>query len=300
MNVLVLGGTQFFGQKSVGQLLEHGHQVTIATRGNKSNPFESKADHILLDAQDASHPGWEEVQAQQWDAVFDNICYTAKDAEIRIEKLTGNTDHYYVTSSMAVYTDDKDGYKETDFDPLTYQIDPNIEVTYGEGKRQIEQVLFNHAPFSVTAFRFPIVLDDDDYTERLHFYICEALQGKPIYFTHPDIKVNYVKGSQAADSIVWAIENQQSGIYNVSSSDAIPVSQLVEWLEQGTQRQAQVEYGDYPDKKSPFKTNHDQYLISDKVASDGFQLNRLEEWLPDLIRRLALEIEGESENDESR
>ena len=42
MNVLVLGGTRFFGIHMVNVLLENGHDVTIATRGNASDPFGKK------------------------------------------------------------------------------------------------------------------------------------------------------------------------------------------------------------------------------------------------------------------
>src|SRR5699024_6293141 len=122
---------------------------------------------------------------------------------------------------------EKDGYKESDFDPFNYKIDPTIEVDYGEGKRQAETVFFKEAPFNVTAFRFPIVLDEDDYTKRLHYYVERGLKEEPIAFTNMDYKINFVKGSTAAESIVWAIENEKSGIYNVSSKDAIPLKTLM-------------------------------------------------------------------------
>ena len=149
--ILVLGGTNFFGKKTVQLLLDKGYDVTVATRGNNPVPFEGQVQHIVLDASDAAHAGWQAVQAQQWDAVFDNICYNAEDARIRIEKFGQQLKHYYFTSSLATYAGNKDGYVEADFDPLTYDIDPNKTVDYGEGKRQAEQVLFTQAPFQVVS-----------------------------------------------------------------------------------------------------------------------------------------------------
>lgn len=291
MNILVMGGTNFFGKKAVQQLIDRGHEVTIVTRGNKPNPFERKAQHVVLDVSEPEHVGWQEITKQSWDAVFDNICYTAQDAELVIEKLSGLTEHFYFTSSMAVYQGDKDGYTEADFDPYTYEIDPNKKVDYGEGKRQVEKVLYTQAPFKVTAFRFPIVLDLDDYSKRLHFYVEEVLNNQEIYFTHPDIKVNYVKGTAAADSIVWAIENKVEGIFNISSKDYITVRTLIKWLEEGTGKAVKVKYGDHSDVRSPFKTRHDQYLISDKIAGRGFELQNLADWLKPLISELAKEME---------
>ena len=292
-NVLVLGGTRFFGMKAVELLLESGHRVTIATRGNTPHPFGEKVEHIILDASDGTHTGWAEVAKQTWDAVFNNVLYTKEDAQLMIEKFKDLTDRFYFTSSMAVYSGDKDGYEETDFDPTNYKIDENIEVNYGEGKRQAEAVLYTEAPFDVTAFRFPIVLDTDDYTERLHFYVEKALNDKTIYFNNLASKVNYVKGTTAAESIVWAIENNKAGIYNISSIDAITLGTLMDWIAEAVNKPIDlVEMKTFEDP-SPFNTKHDQYLISKKIHSEGFKLNKLNEWMKPLIVALIEQLESE-------
>lgn len=291
-NILVLGGTQFFGKKAVEKLIENGHEVTIATRGNKTHPFGNKVRHIILDARDNSHEGWKEVTSQNWDAVFDNVCYTKEDAALLIEKLTDLTDHVYFTSSMSVYSGAKDGYEEADFDPYNYQINPVTKVDYGEGKRQAETILFNDAPFEVTAFRFPIVLDLDDYTERLHFYVEKALNEEVIYFENAAYKVNYVKGTQAADSIIWAIENEKEGIYNVSAKDAVTIGTLMEWVEEGVEHPIKVEYTGAQVVDSPFSVSHDQYLISEKIENEGFPLLRLGDWLRPLIKNIRNEMKN--------
>lgn len=290
MKILVLGGTRFFGRKAVERLIEKGHEVTIATRGNTEHGFGDRVDHVLLDAQDGNHPGWEEIVNQKWDAVFDNVCYTKEDAKVLINKFSGITNHLYFTSSMAVYSGNKEGYQESDFDPYTYQIDPTIEVNYGEGKRQSEQVLFTKAPFDVTAFRFPIVLDSDDYTKRLHYYIERAVNKEEISFEKPNVKVNYVKGTTAAESIVWAIENKKEGIYNISTKDAVSVRTLMDWLEEAVGEEVNINYSAENKSASPFSVSHDQYLISDKIAADGFELMKLEEWMKPLMRDLVSEM----------
>ena len=42
MNILVIGGTRYFGIHMVNKLLEQGHRVTIATRGKKEIHLEIK------------------------------------------------------------------------------------------------------------------------------------------------------------------------------------------------------------------------------------------------------------------
>lgn len=288
--ILVLGGTLFFGKKAVERLIENGHQVTIATRGNKPHPFGDKVNHLILDARDCSHEGWAEVTAQNWDAVFNNVLYTKEDAYLMIDQFSELTNHFYFTSSMSVYSGAKDGYVEDDFNPVAYEIKPEKEVDYGEGKRQAESVLFKEAPFQVTAFRFPIVLDHDDYTRRLHFYIEKALNDEMIYFKDKDYKINFVKGTTAADSIVWAIENQKEGIYNISSIDAVSLETLMSWVEEAVEKPIIVVYDANHSQDSPFSTSHDQYLISNKIHEEGFKLVELGTWLKPLMRDLVKDM----------
>lgn len=287
--ILFIGGTRFFGKKAVELLVEAGYEVTIASRGNIEIPKKDQVKHITLDARDNNHVGWQEILGQSWDGVYHSVLYTREDAVIAIEKLKDVTDHLYYTSSMAVYSPKQGGFREEDFDPLTYVINPEAEVTYGRGKRQVEATLFTKAPFKVTAFRFPIVLDHDDYTLRLHFYIEEVLADKTLHFHSPDNKVSYVKGSTAAEAILWAIENNKTGIYNVSVTDVITVEEFIQWLAEGTGKKVKVEYGS-SSEESPFNFDHDSFVISDKIISESFQLETLESWLKPLIHDLAKEL----------
>src|SRR5699024_721618 len=150
--ILVIGGTRFFGKKTVERLIEHGHEVTIATRGNTEHDFGVRVHHVLLDAHDRNHPGWKEVVNQKWEAVFNNVCYTKEESKLLINKFTNITQQVHITYSIAVYSVLKDGDQERDVDPYTSKIEPTIEVVYGEGKRQAEQVLFTEAPYEVTAY----------------------------------------------------------------------------------------------------------------------------------------------------
>lgn len=49
MNVLVLGGTRYFGIPMVNELVNAGHEVTIATRGRAADPFGASVKRITLD-----------------------------------------------------------------------------------------------------------------------------------------------------------------------------------------------------------------------------------------------------------
>ena len=74
MNILVIGGTRFFGIHMVNELLAAGHEVTIATRGLASDSFDDRVKRIVLD-----HSKPESVRQAlagiHFDVVIDKIAY---------------------------------------------------------------------------------------------------------------------------------------------------------------------------------------------------------------------------------
>jgi nucleoside-diphosphate-sugar epimerase len=48
-NILVIGGTRYFGKLLVQRLLQAGHRVTIATRGRTADPFGARIERIRVD-----------------------------------------------------------------------------------------------------------------------------------------------------------------------------------------------------------------------------------------------------------
>lgn len=284
--ILVFGGTRFFGKKAVELLLEKNYEVTIATRGIHPDGFGDRVNRIVVDRTDGNHEGWTTIQHETWDMVLDNICFTKEDAGLILEKLSGKIQHYFLTSTLAVYEGKKSGYREIDFGPWHYQIDSKKEVTYGEGKRQAEATLFQQASFSIVALRIPIVLDTDDYTERLHFYIRKVLQEEPIYFYKKDAKTSFIKGSEAAKAIVWLIENQKSGIYNASANQAISIATFVDWLEESLAKKPYVIYTNNQENQSPFSVPRDHYLNVAKIETEGFKTVNLADWLKPLMVQL--------------
>ena len=52
MKILVLGGTRFFGIHMVNDLIEKGHDVTIATRGNTPDDFGDSVSRIRFERTD--------------------------------------------------------------------------------------------------------------------------------------------------------------------------------------------------------------------------------------------------------
>ena len=71
-DVLVLGGTRYFGRSIVDELLAAGHQVTIFTRGNLKHDFSSKVTHIIGDGI-TDCDVWRKGYADEFYAFTENI-----------------------------------------------------------------------------------------------------------------------------------------------------------------------------------------------------------------------------------
>lgn len=191
--VLVLGGTRFFGKKLVQQLIREQADVTIVTRGHTPDSFGDSVTRIHVDRTDPI--GLQNaLGSATFDVVYDNICYTGQQAEQAIQLFSGRTNKYLVTSSLSVYPFGEPRKKESEFDPYTYPLPESYSPKddYAEGKRQVEAVLCQKAPFRVAAVRFPIVLGPDDYTRRLHFHIEHVKRGQPIGLPNLHAQMSFI------------------------------------------------------------------------------------------------------------
>lgn len=104
---------------------------------------------------------------QEWDTVFDNICYSPQAAKDACEVFQGKVRRYILTSTLSVYDPAPRKHKENDVNPYIYPVTlgGKDDFSYGEAKRLAEAVFLQQADFPVAAVRFPIVLGEDDYTE---------------------------------------------------------------------------------------------------------------------------------------
>ena len=84
MNILVLGGTGFFGKHLVWELLHRGHEVTIATRGRTPDDFGDRVRRLIVDRTDARQ--MEQVFAHKYyDVFYDDLAYCAGDVRTVLE-----------------------------------------------------------------------------------------------------------------------------------------------------------------------------------------------------------------------
>ncbi|MED4888544.1 NAD-dependent epimerase/dehydratase family protein [Lysinibacillus fusiformis] len=291
MNILVLGGTRFFGKKLVELCIENGHDVTILTRGQSGNPFGTAVKQLIVDRDD--HDALENALAHTtWDIVYDNICYSPNEAHTICELLKGKTKKLVFTSTLSTYEVDGKMKKEEDFDPYHYQIlmGDRDEFSYGEGKRQAEAVLFKEASFPVVAVRFPIVMGEHDYTRRLHFHVERILHDQPISLPNIDAQMSYITDEEAAEFLYFAGVTPIEGPYNATASGAISLKELLALIEKESGKRAKISLVG-GDEESPYGVPADWYMTNAKAEKAGFTFSQLHDWLPKLVKTLVKQLQ---------
>ncbi len=286
--VLVLGGTRFFGKKLVKLLLENGHDVTIATRGKTVDSFGDKVNRLLIDRE--NNQSLKAAAGEtQWDLVYDNICYSPKEAVEACEIFSGKVKRYILTSTLSVYEFGAEKRQEEDFNPYSYpiKIGSKSDFSYGEGKRLAEAVFFQKANFPVSAVRFPIVLGLDDYTKRLHFHIEQVKNGKPLGIPNVNARLSFINSDEAASFLYWLGFQQMEGPINACSKGELSLRAILSLIEEVVGKEAIVEQQTADEHRSPFGILDDWYMDTKKAEEAGYVFHELKDWFPALVREIS-------------
>jgi len=283
MRALVIGGNRFFGKRLVSRLLDRGVDVTVLNRGNLSDSFGERIRRVRMDRSELINLG-----RQEWDVVFDQVAYETGDALGACEAFAGRARRYVFVSSQSVYGPGA-GLREQDFDPTKHPFEPAVsrQKDYSEGKRQAEAVFFQRADFPVVAVRFPIVLGEDDYTERLKFHVDRVRDGKAIHFPAIDARISLIHAPDAAEFLETLGTNSVTGPINVCAREPIVLRDLIGWIEQEVGRKAVLADRPEDGEGSPFGAESDWFMSTDRLREAlGTEPQAIERWLPDLIRSL--------------
>lgn len=93
MNILVIGGTRFFGKRLVQLLLKANHQVTILSRGQTADDFGDEVKRLIADRANAAEMKTA-LEGKSFDAVVDQVCMNGDQARIAVQLFKDKTDYY--------------------------------------------------------------------------------------------------------------------------------------------------------------------------------------------------------------
>lgn len=141
MNILVIGGTRFFGVHMVSELLEKGHNITIATRGLAQDPFGDRVVRTVLDHTDFE--GMKKaLSGLHFDVAIDKVAYCSNDIKYAMDSIS--CDKYIYMSSTAVYELNHQDIKEDEFNGMSGKLKwcNRNDDSYSEVKKQAEYALW--------------------------------------------------------------------------------------------------------------------------------------------------------------
>jgi nucleoside-diphosphate-sugar epimerase len=286
--VLVLGGTQYFGKKLVQMLIENGDEVTIATRGSKSDHFGDKVKRLVID-REQKETMVSAFKHKEWELVYDQSCFSPMEAMDTAEALKGKVGRYIFTSTQAVY-EFGTLHAEVNFNPYTYQITyksrkeyPGYE-GYKEAKRASEAVFHQLGYFDVVSVRFPIVVSEDDYTERLKFHVDKILAGQPIGIPNPELRYSFILADEAASFLLKIGNLAFEGPINPGSAGDISLRELVDKIAVLAKKNAIVENSSTRGTVSPYALPGSWSIDTSLAERLGYKFTDLNHLLDQLIK----------------
>jgi nucleoside-diphosphate-sugar epimerase len=282
--ILVIGGTRYFGIHLVEALLEAGDRVSIATRGRTPDPFGRRVRRIAVDRGDATA-----MQAAfhgvRFDAVYDQMCYSPAEAELAVRVFAGKAGRYLMTSTLEVY-DALHGrlaraYREDDLD--LSRANANPPTVYGEGKRRAEAVLLAAGNLPVATLRLAHVLGGpEDFTGRLRGYVERVLRGEPLLHAALPGASSFIDVPGVADLMVWAGRQDFLGPLNVASGGTLTAPQLHSRIAGRLGREAGLVLAASAGA-TPFDYGAIHALDTTRLNALGRRIDPLDDWLDTLI-----------------
>jgi nucleoside-diphosphate-sugar epimerase len=294
MNVLVLGGTRYFGRRLVEQLLKRGHEVTVASRHALTSTFEGSPTRVELSRDDAQamHA---QFSGRTYDVVVDQICMTPHQAKLAVDVFRSIAARYVMTSTISVYDPDGTKLREDAFDPRQAPIPTGTALDYQAGKRGAESVFTQNAPFPVALVRVPMVLGEDDFTGRLEQHVAAVVRSERIVFHRTCEPLSMISSTNMGGFMSWVVEHDLVGPINAGSDGALTGLDVVRMTETLLGGAARIERSD--DESDPQFSPYScpvSFTVDTTRAKDlGYAFDPVESWLPDAIRTIGARLRAD-------
>lgn len=279
MNILVCGGTRMMGKHLVTELLSKDHTVTIATRGRAKDSFGDQVHRICLDRTDVRRVK-EALSGLEFDLVYDSLAYSSNDVRRLLDHLTCG--RYITISSTAVYHKHLDTV-ETEFDPLAEPVKwcDRVEVSYDEGKRQAERAITQvYSDVDSVRVRFPFVLGEDDYTNRLSFYVDHIINQIPMDIDNFECQMAFVRSDEAGKFLAFLADHPFCGAVNGASRGTISLKEIAAYIKGKTGQEPLLSR---EGERAPYNGERAYSINVDRAERLGFSFTHLNQWIFDLL-----------------
>ena len=280
MKILVIGGTRFFGIHMVHELLDKGHEVTIATRGITPDDFGDKIKRIVFQRTDEQSVK-EVLSGEHYDVVIDKIAYCSNDIKYVMDAV--DCDKYIYMSSTSVYDPKHVNTVEADFDGCSKELIwcDRSAFPYEEIKRQAECALWQeYSKRNWIAVRYPFAIGKDDYTKRLLFYVEHVMKGIPMNIDNLDCQMGFIRSDEAGKFLAFLVTQDFCGAINGSSEGTISIREIIDYVEEKTGAKAVIsKEGD----EAPYNGEPEYSINTDQAKKLGYRFSTLKEWIFELL-----------------
>lgn len=280
MNVLVIGGTRFFGIPMVDRLLQLGHDVTIATRGVTTDKFGKFVKRIRINIYDPASVKLA-LYGKSYDVVIDKMGYGSLDIANILDNVA--CDRFIHMSTAGVYTLDHYNIREEEFNPSDVSLVwyTRGECDYDTLKRLAEAAIVQkYSDIPSVMVRSPFVLGKNDYTNRLYFYLEHIQSQKPMYIDNMDHQFCVANADELGEFMADLVDSDIEGPVNFCSNGLISIRDIVTYGERLIGKQAVLSAdGD----KAPYNGTLSNSLDLTKAEKSYGFIRNVRDWIFNLI-----------------
>jgi 2'-hydroxyisoflavone reductase len=222
LDLLILGGTGFFGPHQVEYALARGHKVTLFNRGHKDAALYGDRVEVLIGDRDTrTGAGLSALEgARRWDAVIDNSGYLPRHVRDAAQLLKNRVRRYLFVSTVAAYEGAGPVCHETS--PLRRLSNPDNEQfngqSYGELKAEADRIVRETFGSAATVVRPTYVIGPGDETDRFTYWAARTAEGGTVVGPRADAySLQTVDVRDLCPWMVRLLERDQSGIFNAAA-----------------------------------------------------------------------------------
>ncbi|KUM04291.1 NAD-dependent epimerase/dehydratase family protein [Chromobacterium subtsugae] len=237
--VLVIGGTRYFGKRLVAKLLAAGHRVTIASRGNAADDFGDRVERIRVNRSDRAAMTQAFADAR-YDLVYDQVCYNPVDAKLACDVFAGKVGRYVMASTIEVYYPLRRAvqrpFRELDFEMRGELLEMGTswhematpDQNYVAGKRQAEACFHQDGRLPLVAVRIGHVLADgeEEFLGRVASYVERARRGERLRYAVASGRSSFIHAESIADFLLWTGEQAFLGPINAADDGGLTALEI--------------------------------------------------------------------------
>jgi 2'-hydroxyisoflavone reductase len=226
VKILILGGTQFLGRALAEAALEHGHELTLFTRGRTNADLFPEAEKLRGNRDS----GLAVLAGRQWDAVVDTSGYVPRIVRDSAELLR-DSGRYVFVSSVSVYADFSvapvEGHAVASLGNGSVDELASDSSNYGPLKALCEQAVEEVVGERALIVRPGLIVGPHDPSGRFTYWAQRLARGGEILAPGPpERQTQFVDVRDLALWIVAAVERGLSGTFN-ATSEGIPWRELL-------------------------------------------------------------------------